>query len=103
MATTTANQPRQKARLRGMRAGRSVEGLRLDDGGLVLKVEYAGTVVQIRLRDSPSFPEDGGIEIRHRFGLRIPQTVRRMLDFWSVAGRAAPRRERVRGARIAHW
>ena len=83
--------------------GGSVEGLRLADGGLVLKVEYAGAVVQVRLRGSGPFPEDGGIEIRHGFERRIPKTVRRMLDFWSVAGLPAPRKGRGRGAkRIAH-
>ena len=79
--------------------GGAVEGLRLAEGGLVLKIECAGAVVQIRVRDSAPFPEDGGIEVRHRFGLRMPQTVGRMLDFWSVAGLPAPRMGRGGGAR----
>ena len=83
--------------------GGSVEGLRLTGGGLVLKVEYAGAVVQVRLRGSAPFPEGGGIEIRYRFGLKMPQSVRRLLDFWSVAGQPPPRMGRGRGARIAHW
>ena len=77
--------------------GGAVEGLRLMGGGLVLKIECGGEAVQIRIRGTAAFPEDGGIEIRHRFGLRMPQTVRRMLDFWSVAGLPAPRKGRVRG------
>ena len=77
--------------------GGAVEGLRLAEGGLVLKIECAGAVVQIRVRDSAPFPEDGGIEVRHRFGLRMPQTVGRMLDFWSVAGLPAPRMGGVGG------
>ena len=77
--------------------GGTVEGLRLAGGALVLKIEYGGAVVQVRLRGPAPFPEDGGIEIRHRFGLRMPQTVRRMLDFWNVAGRPAPRTGRGRG------
>ena len=76
--------------------------LRLAEGGLVLKIECAGAVVQIRVRDSAPFPEDGGIEVRHRFGLRMPQTVGRMLDFWSVAGLPAPRMGRGGGARTGH-
>ena len=83
--------------------GGSVEGLRLADGGLVLKIECAGAVVQIRVRGAAPFPEDGGIEVRHRFGLQMPQTVGRMLDFWSVAGLPAPRLGQGRGARTGRW
>ena len=68
----------------------SVEGLRLLDGDLVLKIEYAGAAVQIRLVNVPRFPDDGGISVKHIFGLQIPLSVRRLLDFWSVAGRQAP-------------
>ena len=85
-------------------SGGTVRGLRLKGGGLVLKIEYANAAVQVLLRGAASFPEDGGIEIRHRFGLRIPQTVRRMLDFWNVAGLPAPRPGRGRRVpRIARW
>ena len=83
--------------------GGAVEGLRLVGGDLVLKIECAGAVVQVRLRGAGPFPEGGGIGIRHCFGLRMPQSVRRMLDFWHVAGLPAPRNGRGRGARIAHW
>ncbi len=76
----------------------SVEGLRLLDGDLLLKIEYGGAAVQIRLRDAARFPDDGGISIRHAFGLRIPLSVRRLLDFWSVAGRPAPWNGKGRGA-----
>lgn len=76
----------------------SVEGLRLLGGDLVLKIEYAGAAVQIRLSGVERFPEDGGIAIKHTFGLGIPLSVRRLLDFWSVAGRPAPRNGRGRGA-----
>lgn len=78
--------------------GGSVEGLRLVGGDLVVKIEYGGTAVQIRLGNVGRFPDDGGIFIRHPFGLRMPQSVRRLLDFWSVAGRPAPRNGRGRGA-----
>ncbi len=80
--------------------GGTVEGLRLAEGGLVLKIECAGAVVQIRVRGSAPFPEHGGIEVRHSFGLRMPQTVGRMLDFWNVAGLPGPRVGRSRGPRI---
>ena len=70
--------------------GGTVEGLRLLDGGLVLKVEFDGRAVQLLLRDTGPFPADGGIELRHPFGLRMPQGMRRLLDFWDVAGRSPP-------------
>ena len=86
-----------------MADGAAVEGLRLLTGDLVLKVEHAGAAVQIRLRGAARFPKDGGIFIKHPFGLRMPQSVRRMIDFWSVAGRPAPRNGRGRGAEKARW
>ena len=83
--------------------GGSVEGLRLAAGDLVLKIECGRAAVQIRVRDTEAFPEGGGIELRHRFGLRMPQSVGRMLDFWSVAGLEAPWIGWVRGARTGRW
>ncbi len=76
----------------------SVEGLRLLGGDLVLKIECGGAAVQVRLGDVARFPDDGGISIRHPFGLRVPLSVRHLLDFWSVAGRPAPRNGKGRGA-----
>ncbi|MDE0473750.1 MAG: hypothetical protein OXI50_04275 [Gammaproteobacteria bacterium] len=72
--------------------GGAIEGLRLLDGDLVLKIEHDGRAVQILLRDAGPFPEGAGIELRHPFGLRMPHGVRRLLDFWQVAGRSPPPR-----------
>ena len=72
--------------------GGSVEGLRLLDGGLVLKIEHDGRAVQVLLRDGGPFPPGAGIELRHPFGLRMPQGMHRLLDFWQVAGRPPPPR-----------
>ena len=86
--------------------GGAVEGLRLAGGDLVLKIECAGTVVQIRVRGSAPFPEDGGIDIRHRFAMRMPPKMGRMVDFWSLAGLPAPRTGRGRRlarSRAAPW
>ena len=82
--------------------GGAIEGLRLAGGGLVLKIAFAGAVVLVRLRGTAPFPDGSGIEIRHRFGLKMPQSVRRLLDFWSVAGLPVPRMGRAWGVRIAH-
>ena len=75
----------------------SVEGRRLLDGGLVLEIEYGGAVVQVLLSGIGRFPEYGGILIKHPFGLRVPLSVQRLLDFWNVACRQAPRHGRARG------
>ena len=76
----------------------SVEGLRLLGGDLVLKIEYGGAAVQVRLGNVDRFPDDGGISIKHGFGLRMPLSVRRLLDFWNVAGLPAPRNGKGWGA-----
>ena len=83
--------------------GGSVEGLRLLSGDLVLKVEYRGAVVQVRIRGVGRFPEDGAVSINLPFGLRVPHPAQRMLDFWSAAGRPVPRNGTGRWARIASW
>ena len=70
--------------------GGSIEGLRLRDGALVLKIECGPAALQLRVRGAGPFPDAAGIELRHPFGLGMPQTVRRLIDFWSVAGRAVP-------------
>ena len=79
--------------------GGTVEELRLAGGDLVLKIECASAVVQIRVPGSAPFPENGGIDIRHRFAMRMPPTMGRMLDFWRVVGLPAPRMGRGSGAR----
>lgn len=81
----------------------SIEGLRLLEGDLVLKVEYAGAAVQIRMRGVARFPEDGGIFIKYPFGLGLQQSVRRILDFWGLAGRPAPPNGRGRWAERGRW
>ena len=70
--------------------GGSLEGLRLLDGGMVLKIEHGEAALQILLRDAGPFPPGAGIELRHGFGLRMPHSMRRLLDFWQVAGRPPP-------------
>lgn len=76
--------------------GGTVEGLRLLSGDLVVRVGCGGASVQVRVRDAPDFPDDGGLSVIHDFGLRMPHTMRRMIDFWSAAGRSGPRSGRVR-------
>ena len=77
--------------------GGTVEGLRLLSGDLVVRIGCGGASVQIRVRDAPRFPDDGGLSVMHDFGLRMPRSMRRMNDFWSSAGHPAPRNGRDRG------
>ena len=46
--------------------------------------------------------DGGGIELRHPFGLGMPHGVRRLLDFWQVAGRPSPP-PKGRTGRTATW
>ena len=78
-----------------VREGAAVEGLRLLCGDLVVRVEWRGAAVQIRLRDAGPFPDDGGISVTFPFGLRMPHVMRVMVDFWNAAGRTCPRKGRA--------
>ena len=87
--------------------GGTVDGLRLLSGDLVVRLGCGGAHVQVRVRDAPEFPDDGGLSVMHDHGLRMPRTMRRMNDFWSSAGLSGPRNGRVRReaatARTGSW
>ena len=78
--------------------GAAIEGLRLLCGDLVVRIEWRGAAVQIRILDAARFPDDCGIAVTHGFGLRMPHPVRRMVDFWNAAERPGPRKGRERRA-----
>ncbi len=67
-------------------AGAHVEGLRLDDGALVLKVEAAGMAVQVRIADPAPLLAGGGVRLFHDWGLALPVAIARLGDLWSVSG-----------------
>ena len=75
----------------------SLTGLRLIGGDLILKIERGVQAVQLRLTGAAAFPDSGGIGLRHGIP-RLPETVARELDLWSVAGAPSPPRGRWRGA-----
>ncbi len=77
--------------------GGTIDGLRLLSGDLVARIGCGVASVQVRVRDAPRFPDDGGLSVMHDFGLRMPRSMRRMNDFWSSAGLPAPRNGRDRG------
>ncbi len=68
-------------------AGRAGRRVRLDRGAAPARWR-SGAQNRIWRRGGPglsrergSVPDDGGISIKHRFGLRMPLSVRRLLDF----------------------
>ena len=78
--------------------GARVDGLRLLDGSLIVKIEEDGRAVQIRVtRDGPLLA-GGGLRLYHDYGLELPMEIARLTDLWSVSGGPAPRQGRVRWA-----
>lgn len=80
-------------------AGARIDGLRLLDGTLILKIEQDGRAVQIRVTKDGPLLAGGGIRLYHDYGLELPMEIARLTDLWSVSGGPAPRQGRVRGAR----
>ena len=71
--------------------GAQVEGLRLGDGALVLKVEADGKAVQVRIADPAPLLAGGGVRLVHDWGLALPVAIARLGDLWSVSGGPDPR------------
>ena len=76
--------------------GSKIEGLRLLDGDLVVRIERCGAAVQVRIRGAAPFPDGGGIAVKHFGLLEMPHSMRVMVDFWNAAGRTGPRKGRAR-------
>ena len=71
-------------------AGATLEGLRLADGALVLKVERCGHAVQVRVTGDGPLMAGGGVRLWHDWGLRLPLSISRLTDLWSVSGAPSP-------------
>ena len=71
-------------------AGAKVDGLRLADGVLVLKVEKNGRAVQVRLDDDGPLMAGGGVRLIHEWGLSLPVDITRLTDMWSIFGGPVP-------------
>ena len=67
-------------------AGARVEGLRLDGGALVLKVEANGMARQVRIAAPAPLLAGGGVRLFHDWGLALPVAIARLGDLWSVSG-----------------
>ncbi len=81
-------------------AGARIDGLRLLDGTLIVKIERAGRAVQVRVmaNDGPLLA-GGGIRVCCDPGDDLPMAMARLAALWSVMGGPAPRPGWVRWAR----
>ena len=79
--------------------GARLDGLRLLDGTLIVKIEQDGRAVQIRVANEAPLHAGGGLRLYHDYGLELPMEIDRLTDLWSVSGGPAPRQGRVRWAR----
>ena len=72
-------------------AGAMLEGLRLRNGVLVLKVELHGLAVQVRVTDDGPLMAGGGVCVWHDWSPRLPVDIARLTDLWRVSGGPPPR------------
>ena len=72
--------------------GGRVDGLRLLDGTLIVKIEQGGRAIQVRVvaNDGPLLA-GGGLRFCHEHGADLEQHIARMTGLWSVSGGPAPR------------
>lgn len=79
--------------------GARVDGLRLLDGTLIVKIERDGRAVQVRVTKEGPVLAGAGFRLVHDYGPDMPREIARLTALWSVSGGPAPRRGRVRWAR----
>ena len=82
-------------------SGAWIEGLRLIDGRLVLKIERGGGATQVMVPGGGPFHEDAGLVVRLEYGLPLPVTIARLKDLWSAVLDPGPWRRQVRKVWIA--
>ena len=80
-------------------AGASVEGLRLVDGPVVVKVELGESVVQILIPSGRVFDPGDGIMVKVGLTLPLEMTITRIEELWTATGGQPPGKGRVRGAK----
>ena len=71
--------------------GARVDGLRLLDGTLVVKIEQDGRAVQVRVTKDGPLLAGGGFRLYHDFGPEVPLEIARLTELWSVSGGPDPR------------
>ena len=72
-------------------AGARIDGLRLLDGTLIVKIEQDGRAVQVRVANDGPLLAGGGFLLYHDPGADLPMTMARLAVLLSVMGGPAPR------------
>ena len=72
-------------------AGARVDGLRLLDGSLMVKIERDGRAVQVRVAKAGPLLGGGGFRVWCDPGADLPAAMARLTALWSVMGGPAPR------------
>ena len=80
-------------------ASARVDGLRLLDGTLIVKIEQDGRAVQIRVTNDGPLLAGGGLRLYCEHGPELPLEIARLTALWSVSGGPAPRPGWVRWGR----
>ena len=81
-------------------AGARIEGLRLADGGLILKIEQYFAALQIRIPSGRMFGSGDGITAHLDLDLPLEMAIARISDLWTVKGGEPPLRGGGWGKRI---
>ena len=71
--------------------GGRVDGLRLLDGTLIVKIEQDGRAVQVRVANEGPLLAGGGFRLCHEHGDDVALHMARLAELWSVSGGPAPR------------
>ena len=79
--------------------GARVEGLRLLDGTLIVKIEQDRRAVQVLVTKDGPLLAGGGFRLVCDFGPDVPLEIDRLTALWSVSGGPAPRQGWGRWAR----
>ena len=80
--------------------GARIDGLRLLDGSLIVKIERDGRAAQVRVTKDDPLLAGGGLRIcRDYEPEQLPLEIARLTELWSVSGGPGPRQGRVRWAR----
>ena len=79
--------------------GARVDGLRLLDGSLIVKIERDGRAEQVRVTGDGALLAGGGFRLCHDYGAGVPLAIARLTALWSVSGGPAPRQGLGRWAR----
>ena len=80
-------------------SGARIDGLRLRDGTLIVKIELDGRAVQVRVANDGPLLAGGGIWLCCDPGDGLAMTIAGLTALWSVTGGPAPRSGWVRWAR----